>query len=555
MAQTQNTAPKGRRVIALYADFDTQQALREWAEAQGFDLGWSFDGWPQESRSFDFHVTLVASENAIALEPSGRWVDTVELTPNGFKVMGDNTPALAIEPNDTLNAMREFFVKSFGIKPTYPDFSPHVSLSYKWNGSPSIDGLPPPPIALRFDYLVVAELSDDPISTGDSERYAAKMTDTAVVAGTRLTSSGYLVADCRVARTGIQEYHGSEVGMPDRQLVKVYRPPEEVFQRDSLASFAFRPVTIDHPDEDVSPETWKRDAVGSVGNDIVREGGFVRVPLILMDKRAIEAVASGKREISMGYTCRLDFASGVSPDGQSYDAIQRDIRINHCAIVDAGRAGPQCKIGDRVTSPSPRQTQETKVMAKSVIIDGRPTEVSDGVAAYITSLEGRAAAADQKLGGVLDDLKKLVPDVTSQLATLRADNEAKDKALADAKKQAEEAQSKVLSDADLAKIVATRADLNDKGRKIAGVEIGDKSPNDYRRAVVAKKLGDAAVKDRSDEYVLAQFDMLAASEGTGADGVRDVFAGGVQAAASSSDKARDNYLKGLDAAWKGAAAK
>ncbi|KSV69841.1 hypothetical protein D9M68_384920 [compost metagenome] len=76
-----------------------------------------------------------------------------------------------------------------------------------------------------------------------------KFTDTAPIAGTRRTADGYLVADVRTARTGIQLYTGREVGKPEMQSVKVYRSADQVFDKASLGSYAHKPVTNDHPTE------------------------------------------------------------------------------------------------------------------------------------------------------------------------------------------------------------------------------------------------------------------------------------------------------------------
>src|SRR5690606_10621448 len=133
---------------------------------------------------------------------------------------------------------------------------------------------------------------------------------------------------------------------PDMPIVRVYRPADQVFAKDSLASYAHKPVTKDHPDEAVSADNWKDLAVGQIGDEVARDGDFIRVPLIVMDAAAIKAVEGGKRELSAGYTCDLAFEAGITPDGQPYDAIQKDIRINHVAIVQRGRAGSQARIGD-----------------------------------------------------------------------------------------------------------------------------------------------------------------------------------------------------------------
>lgn len=176
--------------------------------------------------------------------------------------------------------------------------------------------------------------------------------DRAALAGSRRTADGYLAASVRVARMGIQNYLGSELGRPDLGMVKVYRPEGEVFDKEALASFAHRPVTNDHPSESVGAGNWKRHAVGMTGEEIARDGEFIRIPMVVMDQAAIDLVDAGKREMSMGYGCALDWTPGRTSSGEAYDAVQRRIRGNHLAIVTAGRAGAACRIGDSWPSGS-----------------------------------------------------------------------------------------------------------------------------------------------------------------------------------------------------------
>jgi hypothetical protein len=156
----------------------------------------------------------------------------------------------------------------------------------------------------------------------------------------RRLGTGELAANVRCAKVGLQDYAGHEVGRPDLQRVTVYRPESEVMKRDSFASFAGVPVTVDHPSEAVTTDNWRKYAVGETGDEIVRDGEFVRVPILVRDEAAIRAIQDGKRQISMGYSASLDFVDGVTPDGKPYQAIQREIRINHLAIVDEARGGP-----------------------------------------------------------------------------------------------------------------------------------------------------------------------------------------------------------------------
>lgn len=173
------------------------------------------------------------------------------------------------------------------------------------------------------------------------DRYA--IDDSAQV---RRTSSGYLVAMPRVARTGIQLYRGDEVGRPDMPVVRVMRTEDEVFRKDSMRSFGHKPITDDHPPVLVDARNWKQYAKGQTDGDVARDGDFIRVPMMLSDADTISKVADGKVELSVGYTCELDWQEGKTTDGQSYDAIQRDIKVNHIAVVDAARGGPALRIGD-----------------------------------------------------------------------------------------------------------------------------------------------------------------------------------------------------------------
>lgn len=176
--------------------------------------------------------------------------------------------------------------------------------------------------------------------------------DSAPVAGTRRTADGYLVAEVRTARTGLQTYSGAEAGQPSKPTVTLFRPESEVFSHDSKASYAHKPITVGHPPAGVSAENWRQHAVGHVGDTVSRDGEFIRVPMVLMDAGAVAGIANGTREVSAGYTCDVDWTPGKTADGRAYDGVQRRLRINHVAVVPRGRAGPECRFGDSALSPN-----------------------------------------------------------------------------------------------------------------------------------------------------------------------------------------------------------
>ncbi|WP_457659670.1 DUF2213 domain-containing protein [Sinorhizobium medicae] len=379
-----------------------------------------------------------------------------------------------------------------------------------------------------------------------------KFTDLAPIAGTRRTADGYLVADVRTARTGIQLYAGHEVGKSGMQVVKVYRPEDQVFDKASLGSYAHKPVTNDHPDEAVTADNWKALSVGSIGDEVARDGEFVRIPLIVMDAEAIKAIDEGKRELSAGYTCDLAWEPGTTPAGEKYDAIQKDIRINHVAIVQRGRAGSEARIGDGAGKwgVSPVNTQIAderipKMDLRKILVDGLTVETTDQGAQAITKLQKDLESSAAKFA-----------DAEKAHQTALA---AKDAEMAKKDAEIDALKGKILSDADIDKRVQARADLITKANTIAkDVKTEGLSDAAIRKAVVVAKLGDAAVADKSEAYIDARFDMLVEDASkNGADPFRTVVQQGLTQTsdASTSATAHKSMVSELESAWQTKGAK
>lgn len=329
----------------------------------------------------------------------------------------------------------------------------------------------------------------------------------------RLTRDGYLVADAKIARTGIQLYAGKEVdpenkqGMRDRAVVRVYRPESEVFSTDALASFAHRPVTNDHPAEAVSASNWKSHSVGMTGNEIARDGDYIRVPMVVMDQAAVADWKAGKRELSCGYESKIVFDAGTTPQGEAYDAIQTNIRGNHLAIVARGRAGSECRIGDQGAPDADLKTAplnhgDRRMTLKTITVDGLPVETTDAGIAAIEKLRGLLTVADTALTTEKTAHAKAIADKDAELA--KKDGEI------------EELKKKVVEDAALDQLVADRAAVVTKAKALDAKVVTDgKSIGEIKRAV----LGDT-VKDKSDAYVDAAWDLKTADAN---DTVRDAI--------------------------------
>ena len=308
----------------------------------------------------------------------------------------------------------------------------------------------------------------------------------------RITKDNYLLATPRVARTGIQIYGGWEFGL-DQDRVRLMRPEEVVFDRDSLASYAHRPITNNHPSEPVTADNWRDVSVGHTGSEVLRDGEHIRVPIALMDGATIRQVLDeGKKELSLGYEMELDFTKA----GDGYDATVTSIRANHLAIVDRARGGPELAIGDRGN-----QTGGKKKMT-NLTVNGITVEVAD-------------AATAQAIQSHITDLLKQINDAKNVVAaaeTKAADIQKKvDEADAKIKTLEQQAEDSKLGPEQLQSLVAERSVLMRIGKAVLGdnTDMTKMSNPDIKRAVVSNRLKDTA-KDWTDDQVAVSYNTIVA---------------------------------------------
>lgn len=171
------------------------------------------------------------------------------------------------------------------------------------------------------------------------------------------TPEGFLVCfDVPMARTGEMIYGPGEVpdelGVGDDGRIKIYRRPEVVFDRKSMASINGKPLTDDHPPVDVDPKNWRFYTRGVVMSPHRGEGKFkdcLMGDVIIYDEDTIRDVEMGKREVSCGYN--PDYAQILRDSGEPIKGIgeQQNIIYNHLALVEKGRCGVKCAIRDHKT--------------------------------------------------------------------------------------------------------------------------------------------------------------------------------------------------------------
>lgn len=168
--------------------------------------------------------------------------------------------------------------------------------------------------------------------------------DTGEVSGVERTDQGYLRCDAKITKTGVFTYQ-----LPGGQTRRELRLPDEVFSADSLLSFGLSPLTNEHPPVALSTRNTGKYQVGTVVSPH-QDGEYVSAKVQITDADAIDDAEGGKRQLSCGYNCDLEMRSGITQgiagvqDGLHFDAIQRNIRGNHVALVRAGRAGPDVQL-------------------------------------------------------------------------------------------------------------------------------------------------------------------------------------------------------------------
>lgn len=363
--------------------------------------------------------------------------------------------------------------------------------------------------------------------------------DKGTIGGVTITPEGYLIADAFAVRTGIQKYAGYEVGRPDLAVVNVFRSAEEVFSADTLRSFSHTPVTNDHPAKGVDASNWGDLAVGEASTEVLRDGGRMKIPLIVKDQAAIADVQGGKRELSAGYGCDLVWADGVTPDGEAYQAKQVNIRANHIAIVQRGRAGKEFRIGDSADNwgAAPLTDEETPMTTRTVVVDGISILTTDQGAEAIT-----------KLNGVIDALRTELKTTTSAHATALS---TKDGEIGQLKIELKTAQDAKPDAAAITKLVADRATLEATASKIAkDVKFDGLTDAEVRKAAVVAAFGEDMVKDASDDQIVGMF-KAATKDGAGVvDPVRQVLVNRVSDAAPAGN-GQAAYDKRIQDAWKG----
>lgn len=304
--------------------------------------------------------------------------------------------------------------------------------------------------------------------------------------GATVLENGWLRAPANLTRTGVFEYSRAD-GSKKRML----RLPEEVFAQDAMSSLQMLPITDGHPNRPLDAGSTKGQQVGQVGENVGRDGQYVRANVMITDAKAVQQILSGaKAQLSVGYFSEDEEIPGEY-QGMKYDSVQRNIRANHVALCVEGRAGPEVRIkldtSDYSVVYLDSITEEAATLTK-FRIDSVDFEVSEPVAQAL-------AKCDEAVARDMNALKLAVTTATAKADSLDAEL-----------KKATEALAALSDPAALRAKISARVELEKAASKfLKDAKLESLSDLEIKRSVVETVRGEKLSRDDAP-YIEAAYD-------------------------------------------------
>lgn len=375
--------------------------------------------------------------------------------------------------------------------------------------------------------------------------------DSIPLSDTYFTPEGYLIDNPILTRVGIFEYHN-----PDGTIRRELRLPEEVFAAESLASYKGKPVILTHEAGLVDVDNVQQEHIGTILSEGIQDGDNVRAQIVIHDAESLDY---GLRELSLGYTQTPDETPGVW-NGQPYDAIQRNIQINHLALVEKARAGEQARLNidgeeqggnqmskarkdgltpeeiarlveeykqrqaqrmentnptaDEGTNPDEQTTDEDEADPVKEVKDRRDRRDASGDCETMDEASGVIAQQDEDIQKLLDFIAQLQAkidfDEASAEEEAKTDNEGE---TAEANADEEEPQENPLNMDSIDAYVNQKIELIRLGDKLNLDGIESMKPMDAKKAIIKKVHPNIRLDGKDTAYINAMFDIAKESVG------------------------------------------
>ena len=375
--------------------------------------------------------------------------------------------------------------------------------------------------------------------------------DSIPLSDTYFTPEGYLIDNPILTRVGIFEYHN-----PDGTIRRELRLPEEVFAAESLASYKGKPVILTHEAGLVDVDNVQQEHIGTILSEGIQDGDNVRAQIVIHDAESLDY---GLRELSLGYTQTPDETPGVW-NGQPYDAIQRNIQINHLALVEKARAREQARLNidgeeqggnqmskarkdgltpeeiarlveeykqrqaqrmentnptaDEGTNPDEQTTDEDEADPVKEVKDRRDRRDASGDCETMDEASGVIAQQDEDIQKLLDFIAQLQAkidfDEASAEEEVKTDGEGEN---AEANADEGEHQEDPLNMDSIDAYVNQKIELIRLGDKLHMDGIDTMKPMDAKKAIIKKVNPNIRLDGKDKAYIDAMYDITKESIG------------------------------------------
>ncbi|MDT8894192.1 DUF2213 domain-containing protein [Halomonas sp. I1] len=306
----------------------------------------------------------------------------------------------------------------------------------------------------------------------------------------RFTEDGYLEDSPVLTRTGVFTYRDGKGGIR-REL----RRADDVFAQDSLQSYRNKPITKGHHGE-VTAATVKKHQIGTVTSGGRQDGDDVSGDIVIHDPRVIKQ--DGWKELSVGYKVDLIEEPGEY-NGERYDAIQTNIRVNHLAVVPTGRAGNARLNLDAADAATPTDDDEGDPTMDKVRLDN-----------------GIEYDAAPEVGQAYKQARADLDDTNTKLEQEKARADAAEQAKTDAEGKVEQIKQDAVTQA------RTRLELEAQAKEHKVEVKQDSKDREIKEGVIQAIRGDGAdLSDKADAYVDAAYDLAVADAGKRRDDAAD----------------------------------
>lgn len=230
------------------------------------------------------------------------------------------------------------------------------------------------------------------------------------------------VSKTNISKANVCPYFGREIpnwqelGLDGDKVYRLYRDPEELAK--GASTFNNLPILNKHIRVTVE-EPKKENVVGSIGSDVSFDEQYLKASLCVWDAPAIAGVESEKQcELSAAYYYRADMTPGTAPDGEAFDGVMRDIKGNHLALVEAGRAGPDVYVADSNPFTKPKETPAMKMtkLGKALFVSLRGLSPKIAQDSALPALVGEAEKKTFKKAAALKGLLAMDSEIDTEKA-------------------------------------------------------------------------------------------------------------------------------------------